>query len=210
MLTRINGSIDNVRSKNITDDDSLRLKVDTYLMDTALVNLSLNQSYLDTARGFTMKMRMAPTSLSMLNPVTVPLSNIYIKSGQIDSFYLEAIARENFATGKIKMYYEYLRVKMVKDGDINKSGLKEKLVSFIANTFIIKNKNKEGQNILFLPRHAEKSFFSYLLKIIMNGMSSAIGVESSRKNKKSYLQELEKRNLEPLFENTIMEKSKLD
>ena len=195
VITRINGTVSNIKNKQFLQGDSLQANLDAYMMDKAFLNLQIRQSYLDTANGFVMKLRLEKTPVSILNPVLVPLSNVKFTSGIIDSFYINAVAREHFAYGRINMFYHDLSIKLVKNGDPNKSTFKTSLVSFLANTFVIKNKNEQKQQTIFLERMRDKSFFNYLLKITFNGMGTAVGISKSSKNKKGMKKELKMRDL---------------
>jgi hypothetical protein len=140
---------------------------------------------------------MDPFDMQALNPVMVPLSNVKVKSGAVQTLKLTAVANDNFAVGNMKMYYKDLHIKVVKDGDSNRTGLKNKLLTFMANSFFIKNNNREGTSTIFWDRAQEKSFFNYLLKITFNGMGASVGTTRERKNKRQYKSKLNDLNLPP-------------
>ena len=194
-LTHLNGGLSNIKNRNITATDSLTLTLNAYLMDSAQINLRVRESYTDSLSGFLMTLRMKPTSLSFLNPVLAPLSNVIIKSGTIDSFHLRAIGREELSFGEMNMYYRNLRIKLVKDGQEDQSTFLQNAVSFLANTFIIKKNNNGRTGLVYFERLRDRSFFNYIVKMTFSGMATSVGVKKNRKYKKQYERELKERAL---------------
>ena len=197
-LTHMNAELSNIKNRDITDTDSLTLTMSAYLMDSALIRLMVKESYMDSLSGFLMTLRLTPTTLSFLNPVIIPLSNVKITSGTIDSFHLRAIGHENLSIGEMKMYYHDLKIKLVKDGEENKSSFLTNLASWLANTFIIKKNNNGRTGIVYFERIKDRSFFNYIVKMTFSGMATSIGVKKNRKYIKQYKKELKARNLPPI------------
>ena len=197
-LTHIYGGLSNIKNRGIEFNDSLGLALNAYLMDSALINLRVKESYTDTLSGFLMTLRMRPTSLSFLNPVLAPLSNVIISSGTIDSLHLRAVGREHIALGEMNMYYHNLRIKLVKPGEPDKSTFKNKLISFLANTFIIKKNNKGRTGLVYFERLRDRSFFNYIVKMTFSGMATSVGVKKNKKYRKQYERELQESNLPPI------------
>lgn len=195
VFTRITGAVENIKSREHTASDSVSVALKAHLMDQTVIDFRIKESYMDTALGFRMLLKMKPTELALLNPVMVPLSNIKITSGTIDSFELSAIAREHFAVGKMTMFYHDFRVKMISDGDAGKSNFKNKIITFLANTFVLKNNNSKREAFIFMERFRDKSFFNYLLKIAFNGMGTSVGVGRNSKYLKGYKKLMEQRGL---------------
>jgi hypothetical protein len=197
-LTGMNAALSNIRNRDIGEGDSLLLTMDARLMDSAPIRLMVKESYTDTLSGFLMTLLLKPTTLSFLNPVLMPLSNVKITSGTIDSFYLRAIGKEDLSIGEMKMYYHNLRIKLLKNGEENKSGFIGNVVSFLANTFLIKKNNNGRTGIVYFERLKDRSFFNYIVKTTFSGMATSIGVKKNRKFLKEYRQQLKQQNLPPL------------
>jgi len=197
-LHRMNVALRNIKNRNISSTDSLSLTMKAFLMDSAELNLKVKESYTDSLSGFLMTLRMKPTSLSFLNPVLAPLSNVIITSGTIDSFHLRAIGRENLALGKMNMYYHDLRIKLIKDGDMEKSSFIGRAVSYLANTILIKKNNDGRTGLVYFERLRDRSFFNYIIKMTFSGMATSVGVVKNRKYMKKYNKELKEKNLPPI------------
>lgn len=194
-LTRINGALSNIKNRGIGLNDSLGLALSAYLMDSALLDLKVKESYSDSLAGFLMTLQMKPTSLTFLNPVIAPLSNVIITSGTIDSLHLRAIGREHLALGEMNMYYHDLKIKLVKAGEPDKTTFKTRVASFLANALVIKKNNSGRTGLVYFERLRDRSFFNYLVKMIFSGMATSIGVKKNKKFKKQYEAELQNRNL---------------
>jgi hypothetical protein len=192
-LTEMDLLIENLRNQQISPGDSLRIIMNALLLDSASLNLSISQAYQDSLKSFLMTLRVKPTSLLFLNPVLTPLSNVKIVSGKIDSLHLTAIGREHLAFGKMNMFYRDLRIQLVKDGDPDKKDLKSRMLSFLANTFIIKRNNNGRTGLVYFERLRDRSFFNYIVKMTFSGMATSIGVKKNRKYMKQYKKAMKER-----------------
>ena len=198
LLTNMEAELSNVKNRDTNAQDSLQLTVNAFLMDSAELRLSVKESYTDTLKGFLMNLRLRPTTVSFLNPVLVPLSNVMITSGTIDSFHMRAIGHEELAIGEMNMYYHDLRIKLVKDAVRNKTSLGSRLATFLANTFIIRKHNKGRTGTVYFERLKDRSFFNYIVKMTFSGMASSIGVKKNRKYMKQYRRALKEKGLPPI------------
>ena len=198
LLTHLDGKISRIKNHNLTIEDSLVFSMDAYLMDSALIKLRVKESYADSLSGFLMTLRMNPTSLTFLNPIIAPLSNVKIVSGTIDSFFLRAIGKEDLALGEVNMYYHNLRIKLYKNAEQNKSTLMTKAATFLANALLIRKNNDGKTGIVYFERLQDRSFFNYLVKMTFSGMASSIGVKKNKKYIKEYERQLELKKLPPI------------
>jgi hypothetical protein len=167
-------------------------------MDSALIKLRVKESYTDPFSGFLMTLRMTPTSLTFLNPIISPLSNVKIVSGTIDSFALRAIGKEDIALGEVAMYYHNLRIKLYKNAELNQSNLGTKIITFLANTILIRKNNNGKPGIVYFERLRDRSFFNYIVKMTFSGMAASIGVKKNKKYIKQYEKQLELKKLPPI------------
>jgi hypothetical protein len=82
---------------------------------------------------------------------------------------------------------------LLKKGNLEKSGF----MTFIANTFIIKNNNTHRIGAVFYVRDRQRSTLNYLIKLFMSGVTSSIGAKHNGKMIRNYKKELAERNLPP-------------
>lgn len=199
-LTNLNATIENIRNRNITQQDSLYIAMDALLLDSAKMSLQLRESYADTLAGFVMQLKMRPTSLSFLNPVVAPLSSVNIVSGTVDSLYLNALGREHLALGEMHLFYRDLKVKLVQFGESKTPKVLLAVASFLANNLVIRTNNKGRKSLLYVERLRDRSVFNYLVKMTMSGIVSGVGVKSNKRILKQYKKDLERLQL-PHFRN---------
>ena len=160
------------RNFDFSPTDSLRIHANGYLMDSIAVRLRLKESYTDSLSGFLFTLRLQPANLRVLNPVLPPLASARLKSGFLDTISMRVSGGEYLAYGEIKMYYNNLKIELLKNGTDERRGF----LSFLANT-LIKNKNTDKTHNVFFIRNRERSSINYLIKILMSGVNSTIGAK---------------------------------
>jgi hypothetical protein len=208
VLTNLNASLGNITNRGLQQGDSLSLSLDAMLMDSAQLSLRVKESYTDSLNGFLMTLRMKPaSSLTFLNPVFIPLSNIKITSGIVDSLHLRAIGSEYVSLGEMKMFYRNLKIKLLKGGDETRSSFFRNMLSYMANAFVIKKNNNGQSSIVYFERRRDRSFFNYIVKMTFSGMASSVGVKNNKKYMRQYKKELEKGNLPPIRFEDALEKT---
>jgi hypothetical protein len=110
---------------------------------------------------------------------------------------VRAIGKEDLAIGEMRMFYHDLRIRLLKNGEEQKSGLAKSFVTFLAN-LVIKKNNDGRTGIIYFERLKDRSFFNYIVKMTFSGMATSIGVVKNRKYLKKYKKELKARNLPPI------------
>ncbi|MCU7547991.1 hypothetical protein OCK74_02645 [Chitinophagaceae bacterium LB-8] len=207
-LTNLDASLGNITNRNLQLGDSLSLSLDAMLLDSAQLRLRVKESYTDSLNGFLMTLRMRPaSSLTFLNPVLVPLSNIKITSGVIDSLHLRAIGSEYVSLGEMNMFYHDLKIRLMKGGDETRSTFIRKILSGLANTFVIKKDNNGQSSIVYFERRRDRSFFNYIVKMTFSGMASSVGIKNNKKYMRRYQKVLQEGNLPPIRFEDALEKT---
>jgi len=197
-VTKMTIKIFPVRNYNLTNADSLRIQMNGYLMDTAWLRLRVRESYADSLGGFFMSLRLKPTDPMILNPVLIPLSSAKLQSGYLDTVSLRVIGKDYLAFGEMKMHYHDLKIKFLKNGSETKKSFLTGLITFVANSFVIRNKNRSRTGTVFFIRDRDRSAINYFIKIALSGVASSVGAKSNRKLLHKYKKELRQRNLAPL------------
>ncbi len=197
-VTRMTVKFFPVRNYNLTETDSLRIQANGYLMDSIWIRLRIRESYLDSLAGFLMTVRMKPADLTVLNPVLMPLSSVKLLSGYLDTLSLRAAGKDYLAYGEMKMFYRSLKVKFLKNGNETKKSFLTSLITFVANSFVIRNKNTSRTGRVFFIRLRDRSAMNYLVKTTMSGVASSIGARGNHKILRKYKKEIRQRNLPPI------------
>jgi hypothetical protein len=194
-VTRMSGDILPIKNFGITAADTLRIRLNGYLLDSAWVRLRTRESYADPLSGFQITVRMRPRSLLYLNSMLASLGAVKIQSGYLDTLTMRAIANDVYAFGEMRMFYRGLKVQFFASGNESKKNFITGLKTFIANSFIIRNKNTKRTGVVYFPRLIDRSFINYYIKTFTSGIASAIGAKNTRKMLKRYQKEIKQRNL---------------
>jgi hypothetical protein len=186
LFTQIHGSIDNIRNTGLSDDDSLSFTLQGKFLDSALLSLQLKQSYTDSLSGFLLTGSLQPATISLINPVLIPLTDAKVLSGQLDTGFFRVTGSKAFALGEMNLVYHNLRVRLVKDGDPDKTTFMQHLQGFMANTFVLKRNNTKRKGVMYHKPSGRSSFINYILKVTLSGVTSSIGLKKNRKLMKQY------------------------
>ena len=197
-VTRMSGDIFPIKTINISKKDSLRMRLNGYLMDTAWVRLRTRESYLDTLSGFLLTVRMKPGDLQYLNPVLEPLASVKLQSGYLDTLTMRVVGQEYISLGEMRMFYHDLKVQFLRSSSEEKKRFLKGLMTFIANSFVIKNNNSKRVGVVYFPRLRDRSFINYYIKIAMSGVASSIGAKKNRKLLRRYQKQIKIRQLPPI------------
>jgi len=197
-VTKMNGDIFPIKNFGLTNTDSLRIRLNGYLLDSGWIRLRIRESYLDSLSGFLITLRMRPHSILYLNKILVPLSLVKLQSGYLDTLTMRAVGREYLSLGEMRMYYHDLKVQFLKNGKEDKKKFLQGLITFIANSFIIKNDNKKRVGVVYFPRIRDRSFINYYIKIVMSGVASSVGAKKNKRLMRRYNKQLKIRHLPPI------------
>lgn len=197
-LTNVNANLENIKNSNLLSSDSLSLTFKAKLLDSADLTLNLKESYTDSLSGFLLTAKIKSADLSIANPVLVPLSNIKITSGILDSVFIRAVGREDLSLGEMQTHYRKLHIQLTKDGDPNESTFMQKVLSVIANIFVIRSNNTKRIGVMYSQHSSDQSFVNYIVQTTLSGILSTIGVKKNSRYIKQYKQELKNSNLPPI------------
>ncbi|RZK81136.1 MAG: hypothetical protein EOO92_05725, partial [Pedobacter sp.] len=173
---------------NVTND-SLQLMKNNHaianlhamVMKTSRIDVAINFNLTAANAAFTYKGSVAPMDMMVLNPVAKNMGLVEIESGKMQKTVFDIKANENGSSGTVGFFYTNLKVKLLKEGELGEPPKKKGLLSFIANSFVIKDENpKKGEdpriaNVTF-KRTPAASFFNLLWKSVFIGMRENIGL----------------------------------
>jgi len=197
-VTRMSGDIFPIKNFELTPTDSFRIRLNFYLLDSGWVRLRTRESYLDTLSGFLITLRMQPHSMLYLNKILPALSSIKLQSGYLDTLTMRAVGQDYLSLGEMRMYYHDLKVQFLKNGSEEKKRFLQGLMTFIANSFVIKNENKKRVGVVYFPRLRDRSFINYFIKIAMSGVASSVGAKKNKRLMKRYNKQIKVRQLPPI------------
>ncbi|MDQ6762967.1 MAG: hypothetical protein M3015_10120 [Bacteroidota bacterium] len=191
LLDHLNGNFSNIRNYNFRPQDSLSFAFNGRFLDTAAFHLRVDESYTDPLFGFLMTLTIKPASLTILNPLLAPLSNIKFTSGKIDSFYMTAAGNENLARGNMTFYYHGLHLQIIKAGQISETSFLKLVESGLVNAFVLKTNNRDRNGLIYFKRLKDRSFFNYMNKIIFSGVATSVGAKKNNRYRKDFINDAE-------------------
>jgi hypothetical protein len=121
-----------------------------------------------------------------------------LQSGYLDTLTMRAVGQDYLSLGEMRMYYHDLKVQFLKNGSEEKKRFLQGLMTFIANSFVIKNENKKRVGVVYFPRLRDRSFINYFIKIAMSGVASSVGAKKNKRLMKRYNKQIKVRQLPPI------------
>ena len=181
-LDNLSGQIVNITndSTRLATKNHAYADLTTYVMGAGKLNVKIDFNLTDKNSSFSYIGHVNPFNLKVLNPLSRSLGLVAIESGNVKSVDFNINANQNGSSGTVKFLYNDLNVNLLKEND---NGIKEKkgLLSFLANTVLIKNDNPtQGEaartaNITF-SRAPQASFFNIMWKSVFTGIREIVGL----------------------------------
>lgn len=178
----------NATVRNVTNDSaSLRknsranAELSARLYGSVPLNVFINFNLTDPAGAFSYSGSVANLDLKLLNPLNKALSLVEVKSGYVSKAAFNVSANRYGSTGTLKLYYRDLAIRLLKkdeeDGRLKKKGL----LSFVANTVLVKDNNpSKGEPLRVstatFERPHSSSFFNLLWKGVFVCIKESVGL----------------------------------
>ncbi len=194
-FTRLNATIHNIKNFDFVPNDSLQVMASAYLMDTAYMQLQMKEAYNDSLASFAVTLKALPFNLEILNPFMLPVMSFGIKSGIVDSLQVRAIGREDISLGEVRFFYHDLKVEFLKAANDQRKTLLTSLITFAANSFVIRTNNTKRVGKIYYERSRNRSFFNYLVRMIASGTASSVGAKRNQKYNRLYNDKIKEVNL---------------
>lgn len=168
-----------IKNHQLTPHDSLYVHAQARIFGQGHINLQMQQSYMDSLAGFRMQTQASLPDISLLNQTIKPLTTIEITNGRLDSLWMLVNANDEIASGEIYLLYDDLKIRLHNE-DGTEPGFKNNFKSFIANTFLIRSRNNAAKpGVIYFERLKDRSVFNYMVKILLSGISTGIGIRSN-------------------------------
>ena len=181
-LDNLSGSIINLTndSLRLTKNNYATANLTTYILGTAKMNVKIDFNLTDAAASFSYKGHVSPFNMTVLNPISKSLGEVEVESGNVKSVDFNVNANEKSARGTVRFSYTDLKIKLLKEGEGGKAE-KQGLLSFLANTILIKNDNPskdEPERVANITwyRAPQDSFFNLMWKSVFVGIREIVGI----------------------------------
>ncbi|MFM9027622.1 MAG: DUF748 domain-containing protein, partial [Bacteroidota bacterium] len=182
-ISRLNGYVANIRTKDIRQEDTLVVHINGMLYDQGKMRVHFRQSYTDSLQAFWMRMRLSDFDMNRMNALLSPLMRIELVSGKIDTMTILVKGNDHFSFGTIDMRYKDLFVCMRSDG--KKRGFIHRTADWGANLYL-RNTDNGKPNLLFRRRLKKRGQFNYWGKIAVEGLLSKIGIKRDDAERKAF------------------------
>jgi hypothetical protein len=174
------GELKNVTNipEAVTANPLMTVTANTSFMNEGKLHASFVFNLSKSAAGvFSVDATMGPMDGTKINKAVYGLAMVEIEKMQIDKLETHLTGTNTKASGTVKFAYHDLKITALKKDNKEDGKLKKrKLLSFIANTFVVKNSSpaKDGdivkmQTVSF-DRDAQKSFFNLIWQTIAKGI----------------------------------------
>lgn len=137
--------------------------------------------------SFSANAKISPFPVTIINAAALPLGNIQLKTGRVTQLNFTIRGNNTAATGTTLLNYQDLTIDVMKTDD-NGGRQKNKLMSMVANTFMLHennlagDKNKDAFTVTY-QRVPSKSFFNLIWKTVFYGVKANTGVGAKGKDK---------------------------
>jgi hypothetical protein len=204
-IDRLNGNIYNVTndSASIAKSKYAVADLDAYLVKAAQLHIVINFDLLAANAAFNFKGNIGKVDMVKLNPLSKALGMLKVESGQIQKINFDVKANKSGSRGTMYMYYNNLKIELLKEGEDGKPSKKKGLLSFLANTLIVKDENpSKGKPVrradIVFERPPGASFFNLLWKSVFIGIRETVGLgivpmKSPEAGRKAVVKKLEER-----------------
>ncbi|WP_346237843.1 hypothetical protein ABDK00_002060 [Niabella insulamsoli] len=176
----------NIKNYNINPDDSIYIIASANVLGSLPTTLNVAQSYVDTTGYMRMDLATGPMDLTKFNTVLVPLVGAKVFRGNLEGLQVSAIGNNDAAIGTAHMYYNGLKLGLLNKKDLPNQTFMNKVVSWVAMTFVVRNNNRGKESLVFFERWQDKSPINYIIKTTLEGIKSSIGLPGAKKKLRKY------------------------
>lgn len=180
----LKGSITNITndSTRLAKNNHAIAKLSAKVMKASRIDVTIDFNLTDKLAAFSYSGSVAPMNLKVLNPMAKDMGLVEIESGQMQGVTFNIKANSRGSSGTVRFLYSDLKIKLYGDPEAGEKPKKKGLLSFLANTLLIKDNNpdKKGEapriaRITF-TRTPAASFFNQLWKGVFIGLRESAGL----------------------------------
>lgn len=182
-IDELNGNILNLTNDpvSLAKQSHAIADLNAFMIKAAQLHIRIDFDLLSKNAAFTFKGNIGKMDMVKLNPLSKALGLVEIEKGQIQKIDFSASANAQGSAGTMHLYYTGLKIKLLKEGEDGQPAKKKGLLSFLANTLIIKDANpSKGQPLrtakISYQRPPGASFFNLLWKSVFIGMRETVGL----------------------------------
>ena len=188
-FTESGGTLYNVTndSSHLASNPLMTAAMYTKLMNTGKLTVDFGFDMLDAKGAFTYKGQLGAMDGRPLNRILTPLLNAEVASANIRSLRFDMKGEDRRNWGTLHFNYDNMKINLLGQNDEGKASAK-KVISFIANSFIINDSNPDANEKYHVgriqyQRPVNFSFFKTLWKSLLEGIKQTAGVSKEREQR---------------------------
>ncbi|WP_256002096.1 hypothetical protein [Pedobacter deserti] len=179
----LKGDILNVTNDSIAlvQNNHAVARLSAMVMKASKIDVRINFNLNDKDAAFSYSGKIGPMDMKILNPMAKNMGLVEIERGKMQGADFNINANLSGSSGRVNFYYTDLKVKLLKESENGEPEKKKGLLSFLANTLLIKNQNPDKGEA---PRTAQvaftrtpaASFFNMMWKSVFIGIRETVGL----------------------------------
>ncbi|MFK7953713.1 MAG: hypothetical protein AB8B73_12775 [Ekhidna sp.] len=174
-------------TNNPIQNEVMNVFVTANAMDIIPMYLSFDFDLNSENDEFSFKGSVAPHDMTTFNQYTENGAFVKVISGATKNLSFAVQANDTLGYGTMDFVYNNLKIAMLDKKTYSQSNVDESVVSFIANTFFVRKRNrftKYRQGDIYFERIQHKAIFNFLAKLLISGTASSVGFKNYKKEVK--------------------------
>lgn len=174
-FTDMNARIEGLTNRPVNPSQHYFIRARGYLLGSAAVNVELSLPADSLDNHFSLRAYVGPMSATIATPVTEPIANVRIVSGEVQSVSVEISGNSYRAQSVVDMQYTDLRIAIMRKNNPNRE---REFLTVIANDIVLRRDNPQRGDLRIghgtYERDPYKSFWNYLWKTSFAGVADVI------------------------------------
>lgn len=169
------------KSERMSKNEHMSLKAQSQFMGKGEITIFLTAQIRDSLNTFSVSGTLGEMNGKDLNPILEHNAFLYVTSCKIDKLDFAFVANSNESNGYLTLRYHDLDVTVKNNQRNDTTGLKSKLITFIANKKLLdsnplpRGEVREGR--IHFKRNPNRFMFSYCFKSILTGIKISVTKE---------------------------------
>lgn len=188
----LKGSIKNIQAGKMSPTPMV-LDATGRLMDVADFKAHVVFNMEDPNDRFHFTGQVKEVDLRELNGMLIPIVYLKVKEGYNMETTFDFIGNNIYSEGEMYFSYRDLKIQVLNSETLDDKGFGQGIMTFFANTFVIKKHNKGfpyvRKGVIFYERTQEKSIFNFWSWSLMSGIINSIGINKIERERDRFLEE---------------------
>lgn len=180
-FTKLNAIITHITndSLELAKNPNMLFSFNTFLFGKSSLKADVNFNLKSKSNSHNIVGSLAPIDLADANEILTPIMAFSIRSGKLSKFKFDFTLTNTHSSGVLDFRYEDLKLEKMDSKSLNEGDFKDKLFTFAANTFAIRDANpgwlgdvRTGE--IDFDRVMHKSIFHYWWQSLRTGIQSTV------------------------------------